>query len=44
MTPLVEEMCDSPNTGRYRAAITADLEGAFDATWHKGPIYEQNLS
>ena len=32
MTPLIEDMCDSPNTGRYRAAITADLEGAFDAT------------
>ena len=36
----MEDMCDSLNTGRYGAALVADLEGAFDATWRKCLIYK----
>ena len=33
-------MCETFNMGHYGAAVMADLEGAFDATWGKDLIYK----
>ena len=37
---MIETICETFNTRQYEAAVLADLEGAFDATWRKGLIYK----
>ena len=37
---MLETMCETLNTRHYGAAVMADLEGTFDATWRKVFIYK----
>ena len=37
---MIETMCETLNMRHYGAAVMAELEGAFDATWRKGLIYK----
>ena len=33
-------MLGAISTGKYGIVVMADLEGAFDTVWRKGPIYQ----
>ena len=35
---MIETMCETLIMRQYGAAVVANLEGAFDATWRKGLI------
>ena len=38
--PMIETMCEKLNMRHYGAAVMANLEGAFDATWSIVLIYK----
>ena len=38
--PMIGTKCEALSMGHYGAAVMADPEGAFDATWRKGLIYK----
>ena len=37
---LIEQMCERAASGKYNITVFADLQGAFDVVWRKGPLYK----